>query len=59
MQVQQVSGPSWYAEYTVVRGEAAATGLLLRSWLYQSPEEETGCAAALLLDWQNSQLEVS
>ena len=58
VQVQRVSGPSWYAEYTVVRGQAKATGLLLRSWLYQGPETETPCAAALLLDWQKSQLEV-
>lgn len=58
VQVQPVSGPSWYAECTVVRGEAAATGLLLRSWLYKGPEVEVPCAAALLLDWRNNQLEV-
>lgn len=58
VQVQQVSGPSWYAEYTLVRGQAEATGLLLRSWLYQGPEMEVPCAAALLVDWQNSQLQV-
>ena len=58
VQVKRVRGPSWYGEFTVVRGEAAATGLLLRSWLHKGSPLDPPCAAALLLDWNRSQLEV-
>ncbi|KAL3142936.1 hypothetical protein ABBQ38_003221 [Trebouxia sp. C0009 RCD-2024] len=56
--VQHVRGPSWFAEFTLQRGDAAASGLLLRSWLYQGPEKSQACAAALLVDWGASQLQV-
>ena len=56
--VQQVRGPSWFAEFTLRRGDASASGLLLRSWLYESPEESQACAAALLVDWDRCQLQV-
>lgn len=56
--VQQVRGPSWFAEFTLRRGDASASGLLLRSWLYEGPEETQACAAALLVDWDKCQLQV-
>ena len=56
--VQHVRGPSWFAEFTLRRGDASASGLLLRSWLYEGPEESQACAAALLLDWDKCQLQV-
>lgn len=57
--VQHVSGPSWCAKFTLERGDAAASGLLLRSWLHQGPEEgQQPCAAALLVNWDKSLLEV-
>lgn len=56
--VQQVKGPSWFAGFTLQRGDASASGLLLRSWLYQGPEDGQACAAALLINWQESQLQV-
>ena len=56
--VQGVKGPSWLATFSLKRGDAAASGLLLRSWLHQEPEQEQPSAAALLLDWEQSQLQV-
>ena len=56
--VQHVHGPSWFAEFTLHQGDASACGLLLRSWLYQGPEERQACAAALLVNWNESQLQV-
>ena len=57
--VEKVTGPSWMATFTLTRGKAAASGLLLRSWLYEGPEQEQPSAAALLLNWETSSLEVS
>lgn len=56
--VQHVGGPSWFAEFTLQRGDASASGLLLRSWLYAGPEVSQACVAALLIDWNSSQLQV-
>lgn len=56
--VQHVRGPSWFAEFTLRPGDASASGLLLRSWLYSGPEVSQACAAALLIDWNKSQLQV-
>lgn len=56
--VQQVRGPSWFAEFTLRRGDASASGLLLRSWLYEGVDESQACAAALVVDWDKSQLQV-
>ena len=56
--VQRVRGPSWFAEFTLRRRDASASGLLLRSWLYEGPEESQACAAALLIDWDKCQLQV-
>ena len=56
--VQHVRGPSWFAEFTFRRGDAAASSMLLRSWLYQGPDNSQACAAALLMDWEASQLQV-
>lgn len=58
VEVQHVRGPSWFAEFTLRRGDASASGLLLRSWLYSGPEVSQACAAALLIDWNKSQLQV-
>ncbi len=56
--VQHVRGASWFAEFTVKRGDASASGLLLRSWLHEEPDQAHPCAAALLVNWQDSLLEV-
>lgn len=56
--VQRVSGPSWFAEFTLKRGGASASGLLLRSWLHEEPEQAHPCAAALLVNWDESLLQV-
>lgn len=56
--VQHVGGPSWFAEFTIKRGDASASGLLLRSWLHEEPDQAHQCAAALLINWQDSLLEV-
>lgn len=56
--VQHVSGPSWFAEFTMKRGDASASGLLIRSWLHEEPDQAHPCAAALLVNWQDSLLEV-
>ena len=56
--VQHVGGPSWFAEFTIKRGDASASGLLLRSWLHEEPDQAHPCAAALLINWQDSLLEV-
>ena len=58
VEVQHVSGPSWFARFTLQRGDASASGLLLRSWLHQDPDGSQACAAALLLNWKESQLQV-
>lgn len=57
--VQHVSGPSWVAEFTLKRGDASASGMLLRSWLYEELEQAHSCAAALLVNWEHSLLEVT
>ena len=44
--VQHVRGPSWFAEFTVKRGDASACGLLLCSWLHEEPDQAHPCAAA-------------
>ena len=43
---------------TLHRGNAAASGLLLRAWLREA-QEGVPCAEALLLDWEKSELQVT
>ena len=43
---------------TLQRGDAAASGLLLRAWLREA-QEGVPCVEALILDWEKSELQVS
>ena len=42
---------------TLHRGDAAASGLLLRAWLREA-QEGVPCAEVLILDWEKSELRV-
>ena len=45
-------------ELTLQRGQSRAAGVLLRAWL-RAGQEGRPCAAALLVDWEMSTLQVS
>ena len=45
-------------ELTLQRGQSRAAGVLLRAWL-RAGQEGRPCAAALLVDWEMSALQVS
>ena len=42
---------------TLWRGDATASGLLLRAWLREA-QEGVPCAEVLILDWEKSELQV-
>lgn len=50
--------PALDLSITLHRGNAAATGLVLRSWLRQA-QEGVPCAEVLVLDWDQSELQVA
>jgi hypothetical protein len=58
LRLPEVAGPSADLGFTLRRGRSSAAGLLLRAWLHADGEAAEPTAAALVMDWQRSALEV-
>ncbi|KAK9839842.1 hypothetical protein WJX81_005428 [Elliptochloris bilobata] len=56
--IERVRGPSLEVALTLRRGTARCAGVLLRAWLQQGPSGGAPSAAAVVVDWQRSVLEV-
>ena len=57
MPLQKSDSPALDISLTLERGEAAASGLLLRAWKREA-QEGVPCAEALILDWNKAELRV-
>ncbi len=56
--IPTVEGPSVDLEVTLERGSSSAAGILIRPWLYEGSRAKAPCAAAIMIDWEASELQV-